>query len=173
VLAVGLGLGGAMQSLAMIFIGGIVGYLWLIFGFVHYRVQCFAYMTNHKTLGGEIGFQTSPRTGTVFGKVILGSILLSIVIGVVAGIGGFVLKGIFTGGNPQLAAIVGAILYLALLVFAGALSLVLITEPILGHIIDQTRVLNMPAMAAIRQRVTDKGADAEGFADALDWGGAI
>ncbi len=173
VLGVGIGLGGAMQSIAMMSIGGIVGYLWLIFGFVHYRVQSFAYLTNHKTLGAEIGFQTSPRSGHVLGKVILGSILLSIVIGVVAGIGAFVLKGLFTGGNPQLAGIVGAVLYLVLLVFAGALSLVLITEPILAHIIDETRVLNMPAMAAIRQRVTDKGADAEGFADALDFGGAI
>jgi uncharacterized membrane protein YjgN (DUF898 family) len=173
IFAVGAGLGGAIQSPALAIIGGIVGYFWGIFGFVHYRVQSFAYLTNHKTLGGEIGFQTTPRTGTVLGKVILGSIILSIVIGIVAGIGIFVLRGMFTGGNPQLAAIVGAVLYLALLVFAAALSLVLITEPIIAHVIGETRVLNMPAMAAIRQRVTDKGADAEGFADALDFGGAI
>jgi uncharacterized membrane protein YjgN (DUF898 family) len=173
ILAVGVGAGGAMQSPALAVTGGIVGYFWLIFGFVHYRVQSFAYLTNHKTLGSEIGFRAAPRTGTVLGKIILGSIILSMVIGVVAGIGAFVLKGMFTGGNPQLAAIVGAVMYLALLVFAGALSLVLITEPIMAHVIGETRVLNMPAMAAIRQRVTDKGADAEGFADALDFGGAI
>lgn len=167
------GLGAAIQSPALTIIGVIAGYCWLLFGFVNYRVQSFAYLTNHKTLGGEIGFQTAPRTGAVLGKMILGSIILSIVIGVVAGIGVFVLKGMFTRGNPQLAGLLGAVSYLALLVFAGALSLVLITEPILAHIIDETRVLNMPAMAAIRQRVTDKGADAEGFADALDFGGAI
>ena len=60
-----------------------------------------------------------------------------------------------------------------MLIFAGALSLVFITEPVIMHVVCETRVLNIDAMAAIRQRVADKGADAEGFADALDWGGAI
>jgi Bacterial protein of unknown function (DUF898) len=173
ILLVGGGLGAAMGSPAWMIVCGILGYFWLIFGFVNYRVQSFAYLTNHKSLGGEIGFQTAPRTGYVLGKIVLGSIILAIVIGIVAGIGVAVLRGIFIDGSPQLAAIVGAVLYLALLVFAGALSLVLITEPIIAHVIDTTRVTNMPAMAAIRQRVTDKGADAEGFADALDFGGAI
>jgi hypothetical protein len=48
-----------------------------------------------------------------------------------------------------------------------------VTEPIIKHVVDTTTVLNIGAMDVIRQRVADKGADAEGFADALDWGGAI
>lgn len=173
ILVVGAGVGVAMQVPALAIICGLVGYVWLIIGFVSYRVQSFAYLTNHKTLGDSIRFQTAPRTGFVLGKVILGSILMAVIIGVVAAIGGAVIYGLASSGAGQIVVALGAVLYLALLVFAGALSLVLITEPILGHIIDETRVQNMPAMDAIRQRVTDKGADAEGFADALDFGGAI
>ncbi len=173
VLVVGVGIGAGMQVPALAIIGGIVGYLWLIFGVVNYSVQSFAYLTNHKTLGDSISFQTTPRTGYVLGKIILGSILLAVIIGVVAGIGGAVVFGLASSGAGQLVVVFGAVLYVALLVFAGALSLVLITEPILEHIINETRVMNMPAMDAIRQRATDKGADAEGFADALDFGGAI
>ena len=166
---------GALTKSPVLFGLGIgLGYLWGIFGFVHYRVQSFAYLTNHKALGDSITFSTFPSTGTVLGKIILGSILMGIITGVVAAIAFFVVgKALIQSGNPQMIAIVGAVAYLALLIFVSALSLVLITEPIIAHVVSETRVNNMDAMAAIKQRVGDKGADAEGFADALDWGGAI
>ena len=66
-----------------------------------------------------------------------------------------------------------AILYLAALVIASALSLVWITQPIIDHIVSSTAVENADALDAIHQRAMDSGADAEGFADALDVGGAI
>ncbi len=166
--------GTSTKSPVLFGLGIGLGYLWGIFGFVHYRVQSFAYLTNHKALGDKITFSVSPSTGTVLGKIILGSILMGIITGVVAAIAFFVVgKALIQSGNPQMIAIVGAVAYLALLIFVSALSLVLITEPIIKHIVSETRVNNMDAMAAIKQRVGDKGADAEGFADALDWGGAI
>jgi hypothetical protein len=173
VFVVAAGAGGAAQSPALAITGIVVGYCWGIFGFVNYRVQSFAYLTNHKTLGDSIRFETAPRTGTVLGKVILGSILMSIIVGVVGGLGFTVVLGMVKGASPQLGAVIGAVLYLTTLIFAGALSLVFITEPIIMHVVSETRVLNMEAFAAVRQRMADKGADAEGFADALDWGGAI
>jgi len=63
--------------------------------------------------------------------------------------------------------------YLVLLVFVAALALALLTQPILAHMISHITVRNVAALSLIRQRVADKGADAEGFADALDIGGAI
>ncbi len=173
ILAVGVGLGVVMQSPAWAIIGGTLGYIWIIVGFVSYRVQSFAYLTNHKTLGTDIRFQTAPSTSTVIGKVILGGILVSVITAVVGGIGAGIVYAVIVGVAPQLGAVIGILLYLGLLIFAAALSLHFITEPIIAHVITETRVLNMDAMAAIRQRVTDKGADAEGFADALDFGGAI
>lgn len=170
---------GALTKSPVLFGLGIgLGYLWGIFGFVHYRVQSFAYLTNHKALGDSITFSTFPSTGTVLGKIILGSILIGILFVIVAGIGGAIAYfdngDVLTGtDNPQAMSVVVAMAYLALLIFVSALSLVLITEPIIKHIVSETRVNNMDAMAAIKQRVGDKGADAEGFADALDWGGAI
>jgi hypothetical protein len=173
IIVVGSGLAILTEKPGFVFGGVMIGYLWGIFGFVNYRVQSFAYLTNHKMLGTDIRFTTTPRTGTVLGKVILGSILLGIIVAVVSGVAAAIVFGSSQGGSPQAAAIIGAVLYLGLLIFAGALSLALITEPIIMHVVSETRVVNMDAMAAIRQRVADKGADAEGFADALDWGGAI
>ncbi|MGL5008694.1 MAG: DUF898 family protein [Paracoccaceae bacterium] len=162
-----------LQSQGFAVAGMFIGYIWGIIGYVSYRVQGFAYLTNHKTLGPQLRFETQPRTGRVLADLILGSIIISIVIGVVAAVGGFILAGVFKGGDPQIALIIGAIAYLLLLILAGALSLAYITEPIIAHVIGETRVLNPEGFDTIRQRATDKGADAEGFADALDWGGAI
>ena len=63
--------------------------------------------------------------------------------------------------------------YLVALVLMQALSLILITQPVLSHYIATIRVENAGALAAIQQREAETGIDAEGFADALDIGGAI
>jgi len=64
-------------------------------------------------------------------------------------------------------------LYVLALAMAGALSLVWITQPIIDHIVNSLKVQNAEHLNAIKQRAHDTGADAEGFADALDVGGAI
>jgi uncharacterized membrane protein YjgN (DUF898 family) len=162
------------KSPALLPFGMIIAYIWGICGFVHYRVQSFAYLTNNKLLGKDITFSTHPSTATVLGKVIFGSILLGIIAGIVGAVLFFLVARVLgETGSPQTVAIGIAIAYLALLIFVSALSLMLITEPIIMHVVSETQVTNMQAMNAIKQRVGDKGADAEGFADALDWGGAI
>jgi hypothetical protein len=161
----------------------VVGYLWLLVGYFSYYVQGFAYLTRNKQLGGDITFQANPKTSTVLGRVILGYLFIAIVAGVVFAIvaavfGGLVRAMILEGGEASLSAltavgIVAAIGYLGFLTLLGAMIMAFITEPIIRHIVGTTALVNVPALDAIRQRVTDKGADAEGFADALDWGGVI
>ena len=63
--------------------------------------------------------------------------------------------------------------YLASLVLIGALVTVFISAPILGHYVDTLRVENAGPLEQIRQRAGDQLADADGFADALDVGGAF
>ena len=55
----------------------------------------------------------------------------------------------------------------------SALSFVLITQPIISHIVDNAALSGAEHLNFIQQREEDEGADAEGFADALDIGGGI
>lgn len=165
-----------MQSepLAIVSVG--LGYLWLIFGYFSYAVQSFGYLTRTKSLGTDITFQAAPRTGTILARLILGYLLVGIIFAVVAGLGGAIAYGMLGGVTPEnrtLFAVLAAVAYITLLAFVGALTMTFITEPIIRHLVGTTTVVNIAALDVIRQRVTDKGADAEGFADALDWGGAI
>jgi hypothetical protein len=77
------------------------------------------------------------------------------------------------GGSPVILIFIGLVGYLTLLVLAQALSLVFITQPILAHYIDTLTVLNPEGLNMIHQREADSNLDADGFADALDIGGAI
>lgn len=166
-----------------------VAAIWLVIGVVHYRVQSFAYLTRHTTLGGTVGFDARPRTGTVIRKYVGGSILIALAIGVVGGLltsffgvlfGGLMqmaeagrpdgAAGAMAFVLPMLAALFG---YLAILLFSGAAAYALIVQPILAHYTETLAVSDVAALQDIRQRAADRGADAEGFADALDLGGAI
>jgi Bacterial protein of unknown function (DUF898) len=174
ILVVGIGIVIALHKPRMIPVIVGVGYLWGACGYVHYRVQGFAYLTDHKILGADISFTTAPRTGTVLKKILLGWLLLGLFAVVVGGVFFFTVgKVMILMGSPVATAIGGGIAYLVFLVFVSALSLIFITEPIILHMVSETQVINMQAFADVKQRVTDTGADAEGFADALDWGGAI
>ena len=63
--------------------------------------------------------------------------------------------------------------YFAFIVLFGAAVTVLISAPILGHYVDTLSVENAEPLEQIRQRTGDHIADADGFADALDIGGAF
>jgi hypothetical protein len=183
ILVGGLFLAGFTQSEGLIIVAMVLGYPWLIFGYLSYSVQSFGYLTRTKKLGPDITFQAAPRTGTVLGRLILGYLFIGVVGIVVFAVGALVFGGAIAaavnsaGASEQtsvsLLAIGLAVAYLAFLTFIGAMALAFITEPIIRHIIGTTAMVNVDALDVIRQRVTDKGADAEGFADALDWGGAI
>lgn len=156
----------------------IVGYFWLFIGFVYYRVKSFAYLANTKTLGGQVTFTADPSTGVILKTVILGGLA----VGLAAGIAFAIMGGVFAavvssggmGAGPSFAVIVPvAIAYLLVIVALGALSLVMIIQPVIAHLVGTLHVNNAEALAGIHQRAYDAGADADGFADALDVGGAI
>ena len=59
-------------------------------------------------------------------------------------------------------------LYLFILISLAALATVMIAQPVIARLVNTLRVNNVAALAVVRQRAAVKGADAEGFADALD-----
>ncbi|SMX46693.1 YjgN family protein [Maliponia aquimaris] len=169
---------------ALVVLGGIavfVGYIWTIVGSVIYSVRSFGYLTRNKVLDGAIRFDAEPRAGTVIKTYILGGLLLSLLASVAFGIVGAIFTAFIPmlAGGPvgmvQMGLIFGvmAIGYLVALVLVQALSLILITQPILAHYIQSVTVRNASALNRIVQRAAETGVDAEGFADALDVGGAI
>ena len=173
------------QQVGLAIIGGVlffVGYIWFLIGLVYYRVFAFNYLSRHKVLDGEVRFEADLETATIIGKIVVGTIVISVVMGVVfaivAGVGAAVFAGAgATGDVMNPAAIVGfvviALLYALAFLIAGGLGLVMITQPVIEHAVQRITVLNADHLDSIRQRSADLGADAEGFADALDVGGAI
>lgn len=177
----------AVPGLAMI--GAPVGYIWLLVGVISYRIYAFNYLTGNKSLDEKIGFEAEARTGEVV-KIYLVGLLIIIGCTVVAAL---VFLALFSSvamsfaafGNPDqlndaavaanfgVAGIVGVVLYVALLLAFGGIALVAITQPIIAHMVSSVTVTGAEHLESLRQRAADKGADAEGFADALDIGGAI
>ncbi|MDG0984508.1 MAG: DUF898 family protein, partial [Planktomarina sp.] len=165
------------------------GYVWLLVGFIYYQVESFKYLTAHKVLDGQVRFTSQASCGRVIGIFVLGIILITILT--------FVLSLIFValflvfqalgsygmnsggagaeifGGSGLLGALVVVLGYFTSIVLIGALVTVLISAPILGHYVDTLRVENSGQLEQIRQRAGDLMADADGFADALDVGGAF
>lgn len=181
---IGLGMmiaGGILAAAVAPLLGGIVGvigYFWFFIGFAYYRVHAFTYLTNTKSLDGTVTFRASPSTGEIIKIVLLGGIAVALIAGVGFAILGGLMAAMFSGmgmgqgpGFVSIAVIV--IGYLAILVALGALSLVMITQPVIAHLANNLSLNNIEGLAGVHQRATDKGADAEGFADALDIGGAI
>jgi hypothetical protein len=103
------------------------------------------------------------------GIVVVAVLLGLLLVGVISAVG----PAFVTGNVPIGAAIFGAFLYIGILLLIGGLSLVWITQPIIEHVVESITVMNAGHLDTIRQRSADAGADAEGFADALDIGGAL
>lgn len=163
-------------------IGGfllIVGGCWAQIGYLYYRIHAFRILTNNKVLGGEVGFSSDIRFGSILGTFIKGYLLLCLVCAVVVAITGFsvaILVGIlgtFHGIGPFLSGILVVVAYLVAFAIIWAASLALVTRPIMGKFANSIRIENAAALANVRQRAFDAGADAGGFADALDVGGAV
>lgn len=160
-----------------------VGYFWFLFGMIYYRVFAFNYLTNNKVLDGEVTFDADAQIGRIATIAIIGTIVVGVVFAVIlavaAGIGYSSFQGVVTGGGvgaasfPFLSTAVIVVLYVVALMIAGGLSLVMITQPIIDHVVTHLTVQNADHLATIQQRAADSGADAEGFADALDVGGAL
>lgn len=181
---IGLGMmigGGILAAVAAPILGGIigaVGYFWFFIGFVYYRVHSYAYLTNHKTLDGQVTFVATPSAGEILKTVILGGIAVAlagaIAFAILGGLFAASFSGMGMGAGPSPLAIAPMIIgYLLILVALGALAIVMVTQPIIAHLVNHLHVNNTEALANVRQRAADSGADADGFADALDVGGAI
>jgi len=165
-------------------VGSVVGYIWGFCGLIYYRIEAFKYLTRNKVLDETVQFEAQPRTSHVVATVLLGSlgvgIIAAVIFGIVAvllqtGLGSamfYMMEGSAGSGSYLFIGLFVMIYIFALMVISG-LSMVLITQPIIRHLVEETRVRDTTGLSAIRQREADMGADAEGFADALDVGGAI
>ena len=158
-----------------VFVGllATLGVFWFLVGFVSYRVHSFAYLMGHKTLGYDIRFSAVLNTGAIVRKIIWGGFVIGLLTGIMfSALGGIVLLMMETA---PVEVIILPVLAAYLLVFAVASSLMLvwITQPIIADVVARIEMHGAGALAEIRQRAGDSGTDAEGFADALDIGGAI
>lgn len=158
---------------------GGVGGVWGMVGLILYRVRAFAYLMSHKEMDGGLGFRAEPRAGSVVWLYLKGAFIVGLLGGVASAVIfaplGTMMVGIEEASDlvKLEVAVVGVLSYLLLLTVFGALSLVFISQPILGHFVGSVTVTGVAALEAVRQRVSDRGADAEGLSDALDMGGAF
>ncbi|WP_299146881.1 DUF898 family protein [uncultured Tateyamaria sp.] len=177
IIVVGVILGIATEGVWIAAAAGIIGYIWLLIGLIYYRVYAFNYLTQNKVLDGEVQFDARLETGAVIGIFLVGTIVIGVLMAVVFGIIGLIvasMSGAIMAGTLSPVLFVGlAIPYALAFLIAGGLSLVMITQPMIKHAVENMTVLNADHLDTIRQRAADTGADAEGFADALDVGGAI
>lgn len=162
----------------LVTLGAIVSGL----GVVVYGVRSFGYLTRHKTLANGVGLASDPRTRRVISIYLIGVLLTAVTASVASaaifGVLGAAVAGL--GGLDQMSTLLavevivaGILGYVVLLSVLSALSLVFISQPILGHYVSTMAVIAPQGLASVRQSAADRGADAEGFADALDIGGAF
>jgi uncharacterized membrane protein YjgN (DUF898 family) len=158
---------------------GTVGYVWITLGLAHYTVQSFAYLTSNKTLGAEVAFRARPMSGRVIAIWVGGIIAIAVTLFIFGAIAIAAFAEVFgetmaRGGDlPVAVAIAGVIGYVAAFLLVGALGTAVISQPILRHYVETITITGVEALDGIVQRAPDRGADAEGFADALDVGGAF
>ena len=173
-----------LEAFRLAFLLGIVGYIWLIFGSVYYRIFALNYLTENKLLNGQIGFYSDVQTDKVVGSAIKGTLLIALVAAVIGlvfvGVGAVLLNSVNFQNSSDLMGVVGGVLgiigfvaYIGFLLLLSALSFIWIIQPIIAHVVDNIVLSGAEHLDAIQQRSADAGADADGFADALDISGAI
>ncbi|MEO0357067.1 MAG: DUF898 family protein [Pseudomonadota bacterium] len=167
---------GGLQIIGLGMLLMIIAYFWLIYGGVYFRVMSYRYLTDNQVLDGRITFQTTTSVVEIVKLYILGGLLVGVVaiaaflpIGLIAG---DLFQSIAMGGTPA-SLIVIAVLYLVALVVINGATLALITQPVFAHFVTTTTVQEAQHLTAIEQRAADSMPDADGFADALDVGGAF
>ncbi len=180
---VGLAITAFTQSPAPILIFGIVGYFWALIGLVSYRIFSLNYLTRHKVLDKEVSFTSDASTAEVVGIYIVGSLAIAVLGAILGYIATTVVAGALAGlgtvafedlSNINFVVFLVPVLsYIIFFLLFGGLFLVLITQKVIAHVVSNVTVLNADHLDTIRQRAADKGADAEGFADALDVGAAV
>jgi hypothetical protein len=177
-----IGLGYLVESVGLATIGLVVGYIWFILASVYYNIYALNYMAGEKLLDHKVSFLAVVRTGKILGIMIIGMLAIFGLLFVVGLFGSMLFAGFFSSfaagdvtgaGVGPVMAILGIVLYVGMILLIGGVSLVLITQPIIRHVVESITVTNADHLDTIRQRAADAGADAEGFADALDIGAAL
>ncbi|MEQ9695850.1 DUF898 family protein [Shimia sp. SDUM112013] len=159
---------------------------WLGYGVVFYRVRCWEILTNHKR-AGDIVLRATPRPGRVFWIYVLGYGLSGFVASVL--LVPLVIVGLaFVGGVDALAngqleqvsdwatwmlTLISVGFYFAVFLAWGAMTHAFVTMPLWRHYAETLTVIHPGSLDRIAQRDRDAFAEAEGFAEALDLGGAI
>lgn len=166
----------ASEALALLMIA--LGALWAGVGYFYYRVHAFRYLTAEKRLEGDILLGADTRLGPIAWAAIKGYFLVSLLAGVFFGIAAAVVGVVAATANGLGAANLILVLpiaaaYLGAFGLLGAATLALVRMPIIECLAGSVCVGGTARLADIRQRGNDDGADAGGFADALDVGGAI
>ena len=175
-------------------IGIFVAYIWFAVGVVYYRQNTHQLLSRHKSFGEKVRFISEPLTRTIIYHYIIGGLLASIVSFFIISVIVIVAVIIFTvftsiteidpfgsfSGIEDIEALeqtIGFLVSVVFVVFASliysATTLGFITQPILAHYVTQTSILNPDELDDILQRGEDKSVEAEGFADALDFGAAF
>ncbi len=169
-----------------------IGAVWFYYAFAYYNVETFRIMGDQKRLGERVGFATAPRAAKVFWTFVLGALLASTCAGLVfsafsivasnfMGLTTLELLGeaeqLFDAANMSIGFYIGIGLfvvgYLAMLLSYGVFAMIFVSQPVLEHYVQETKILNSEALDDIQQRSRDEMVEAEGFADALDVGAAI
>jgi hypothetical protein len=178
IIVVGLFARWSMGAGSLLGVAVLIGIFWVMVGLLIYMVQNVAYLTSNKVLAGGAGLSCTPKTSSVIGAYVLGGLGIGVIAAIIAYIGKSILQSALGGMQPGMAPptsvlVIGAIAYMAFLILIGAMVLAFITMPIIAHFIDETKLVNPDGLATVKQRAADAGADADGFADALDLGGAF
>lgn len=182
----GLGLSGGIVG--MVFLSVIVGFVWLVLGVAYYRIYALNYMASHKVLDSDVTFGSEARLRDVVKILVIGALALSVTGAIGSAVVGALVIAVLPVGvtinGPLdlttldmagfvLPALLSGAAYIALFFVISGVSLVMITQKILAHVVTNITIHNADHLNKVRQRAADTGADAEGFADALDVGSAF
>ncbi len=169
-------IGGVFETFGLAILLGLIGYFWLFYAGIYFSVMSYRYLTENQVLDGQITFQTTTSVGEITKLYVLGGILVGLIAFVsflpVGLLAGDLAMSIAMGGS-FVSVIVLVALYLLAFAIISAASLALISQPVLAHYVTTTYIENAEHLTEIQQRTADSIPDADGFADALDVGGAF
>jgi len=179
VLVGGVTLGALADSPLTMGMLGVTGWVWLFVGGVHYQLHALRVLTEGKRLTGDLRFHVAPSTGEIAGRILMVGLGITVLSAVAFALIGVIFQGVFmriaaTGAVPE----VGPFLLIALAYFLtylaiGALIMAWIVQPVLREVVRTFWIANPEALIGVHQRAAADNVDAEGFADALDLGGAF
>ncbi|MGV6840748.1 MAG: DUF898 family protein [Planktomarina sp.] len=154
----------------------LIAYLWIFFGFLYFSIKSYIYLMNHTKLDGVIGFETHISVRSVVKKYIVGILIviaISIAVFIPLGIALAAFEGAVGADNLWAMIVLMVVVYMLALTAINAAVTAFVAMPILAKFVTGTHIVNAEHLDTIQQREGDDIPDADGFADALDVGGAF